>query len=285
MSEEKINYTKEAFLIPWNLIFLIMAMMTAFFLSGTGAVTEIILLFTAAVELLFLGTVPRNERFRRMVRSRHNQARHKPPSEKEVFRQLSRDSQRRHVRFRNLEKAVKENYRRLPFATQGMLDAHLKKIDSLLDSHLNLLNLSERYQSFLKQSAENDITTSIEGLQREMATDPPKVRAIKERRLTILQKRLEKFQAAYENLAVVRAQLATIEDVTQYIHEQSLTMRSPEEISFQLDSLLSEVEETQNSLETIDDIMLTPSALLTDLDQIDEPQPETTRQSRDRLRS
>ncbi len=82
MNEANINYTKEAFLHPWNLIFLIVAMAAAFGASmifpGTEFLFNTILLFTAALELLFLGSMPRQERFRRAVKSRKVSVHAKP---------------------------------------------------------------------------------------------------------------------------------------------------------------------------------------------------------------
>ncbi len=52
---------------------------------------------------------------------------------------LSRQSQRRYLRLRNIEKSIRTNYRKLRYASQGMLDSHLSKIDGLLNSYLNLL--------------------------------------------------------------------------------------------------------------------------------------------------
>jgi transcriptional regulator NrdR family protein len=282
MPNEPINYTKEAFLSPWNLVFLIMAMVTAFVLTGTG-IANFVLLFTAALELLYLGMMPRQERFRRVVRSRKMEERNKPPSEKEVFRNLTKSSQKRYIRFRNIEKAVRENYEKLSYASQGMLEAHLKKIDDLLDSYLNMLQQKERYERFAQQATESEVVEAMARLRDEMDDDPPKVQQIKQKRLDILEKRLTKFKKAHENLAVIEAQLETIEDVTKYIHEQSLTMRNPEEISFQLDTLISEVEETQISIGEIEEVFARPTDLLDDLDTFEDP--TTAGTTRDRLRS
>ncbi len=282
MPNESINYTKEAFLSPWNLVFLIMAMVTAFVLTGTGA-ANFVLLFAAALELLYLGMMPRQEGFRRVVRSRKMAERAKPPTEKEVFRQLSKSSQKRYIRFRNIEKAVRENYERMSYASQGLLESHLGKIDALLDSYLTLLQQKERYERFAQQATQDEVVTAMARLRLEMADDPPKVQTIKQKRLDILEKRLTKFKKAHENLAVIEAQLETIEDVTKYIHEQSLTMRNPEEISFQLDTLISEVEETQASIEEIEEIFAPPTDLLDDLDTFEDPTTTGTA-SRDRLR-
>lgn len=284
MPDEPINYTKEAFLSPWNLVFLIMAMVTAFVLTGTG-IANFVLLFAAALELLYLGIMPRQERFRRVVRSRKMAERNKPPSEKEVFRQLTKSSQKRYIRFRNIEKAVRENYQKLSYASQGMLESHLKKIDDLLDSYLNMLQQKERYERFAQQATEDEVVEAMARLREEMTDDPPKVQQIKQKRLNILEKRLAKFKKAHENLAVIEAQLETIEDVTKYIHEQSLTMRNPEEISFQLDTLVSEVEETQASIGEIEEVFARPTDLLDDLDTFEDPTTTGSTTTRDRLRS
>ena len=254
MPDETINFTKEAFMSPVNLGFLILALVTALLLPGAAA-ANILLVFAAAAVLLYLGILPRNERYKRVVRSRKVDERRKAPRDREVFRTLAKDDQKRYVRFRNMEKAIKDNYAKLPYSSQGLLDAHLKKLDGLLDAHLNLLQLKERYVQFARRTGENDIVNAITGLQNEMQADPPRVRAIKQRRLLILEKRLDRFKKAGENLAIIEAQLETIEDVTRYVYEQSLTMQNPEEVSFQLDTLMNEVEETQHSMEALDDTL------------------------------
>ena len=248
---------------PANLAFLLVALVVALLVAGPAA--NIVLLFAAAAELLYLGTVPRNERFRKVIRSRAAAVQSKGPTDREVFRTLEKDGQKRYVRFRNMEKAIKDNYAKLPYASQGLLDAHLKKLDGLLDAHLNLLQLKERYARFAERTGEADITDAIASLSREMEADPPRVRAIKQRRLTILEKRLDRFKKAGENLAIVDAQIATIEDVARYVYEQSLTMQNPEEVSFQLDTLMNEVEETQASMDGLDDAFGDPASL-TDAD-------------------
>ena len=263
MPDEPINFTKEAFMSPVNLGFLILALVIALLAGGVTA--NVLLVFAAAAELLYLGTVPRNDRYRRAVRARKIGERRKEPRDRDVFRTLAKDDQKRYVRFRNMEKAIKDNYAKLPYSSQGLLDAHLKKLDGLLDAHLNLLQLKERYVQFARRTGERDIVDAIAGLRHEMQGDPPRVRAIKERRLVILEKRLDRFKKAGENLAIIDAQLETIEDVTRYVYEQSLTMQNPEEVSFQLDTLMSEVEETQHSMEVLED-SLDPASGLTELD-------------------
>ncbi|RMF53346.1 MAG: hypothetical protein D6746_15675, partial [Bacteroidetes bacterium] len=275
---------------PWNLTFLIAAMLIAFSVSLVSAAPswlfETILLFTTAGELLYLGTMPRQERFRRAIRARQAAEHAKPPSQKEIFQLLSKHSQRRYARLRKLQKDIAANYRKLSYASQGMLDSHLKKIDGLLDSYLKLLYQKERYEYSIRSNTESEVVQAIEDLRRDMADDPPRVRAIKQRRMRILEQRLERFKKGQENLEIIEAQLETIEDVIKYIHEQSVTLRNPEEITFQLDTLLSEVEETEASVEELEEVFARPVNLLDDLDTFEDPTAEDpARSERSRLRS
>jgi len=267
------NYTREAFLHPWNLTFMIVSMMVAFGISLTGATWpfDLALIMTAGLELVYLGTMPRNERFRRAVRSRKAVEHAKPPSQKELFQNLEKQNQRRYARLRKIETDIHGNYRKLSYASQGMLDSHLAKINGLLDSYLKLLYQKERYQFSTKTATEQDVLRTIEALRKDMEDDTPRVRAIKQRRLRILEQRLERSKKGTENLEIIEAQLETIEDVIKYIEEQSLTLRNPEEISFQLDTLLSEVEETQASVVELEEVFADPASLLNEMDTFEDP--------------
>ena len=273
MNESNINYTKEAFLNPWNLTFLIVAMAAAFGTSllpaGSEFLFNTVLLFTAALELLFLGSVPRQERFRRAVKAQRAAEHAKPPTQKEIYRLLTRRNQRRYARLRDLEKKIEANYRKLSYASQSLLDSHIAKIDGLLDSYLTLLNQKERYEQYGQRTEETEVVRAIADLRKDMEDDPPRVRAIKARRLKILEQRLERFKKSHENLEIIEAQLETIEDVIKYIHEQSLTLRNPEEITYQLDLLLSEVEETEASIGEIEEAFASPMDLLSGIDSFE----------------
>jgi hypothetical protein len=78
------------------------------------------------------------------------------------------------------------------------------------------------------------------------------LKATKKRRLVILKKRLARLKSAREKYQVSQSHLDTIEDAIRYIYEQSMTMNDPEEIGFQLDNLLMEVEETSQLIEDLD---------------------------------
>jgi hypothetical protein len=255
MSRESINYTREAFLNRWNLLFLVAGIAMCLGIYGLGALPFWLpLTFVMAGELLYLGVMPRNERYRRHVRSQKIAERNKAPSKNEIFRSLNREDQRRVKRLRDLRDEIRANYQGLSYASQGLLDSHLKKIDGLIESYLQMLHQRERYRGQTDGASEQRVIQQIRDLREDMADDSDRVKAVKKRRMKVLKQRLARFKQGHENLEIIGAQLGTIEDVVKYIHEESWTMQNPEEITFQLDTLMEEVEETQSSVRQIEDV-------------------------------
>ena len=77
---------------------------------------------------------------------------------------------------------------------------------------------------------------------------------INQRRIEILRKRVAKFEKIQENRQVIDAQCAAIEDVLQLIRDQSVTMRDPQEVSAQLENLVQDVEQTEQSVREMEEI-------------------------------
>jgi len=272
---DDINYTKEAFLTAGNLIFLLVAAVVA---TGTTLVPlapswafEVVLALGVGAELLYLGTVPRADRFRRHVRAQKEAERRTPPAQGELYRRLSRRSQRRYYKLRELKREIRANYRQLRSASEGLLDTHLGKIDDLLRSYLELLHQREQYRDLAAHTSEAEVRQAIRALEDDMADDAERVRTVKQRRLNVLEKRRARFKKAHENLEIIGAQLGTIEDVIKYIHEQSWTLQNPDDVTMQLNALMEEVDATQRSIHEIEGLFSGSSdGLDEDLDALDE---------------
>ena len=265
MSREPINYTREAFLHRGNLIFIVAGIAISLGIASVTTVPAWLpLIFVMAGELLYMGIMPRNERYRRHVRSQKMAERNRAPSKNEIFRSLSREDQRRVKRLRDLRDEIRANYQGLSYASQGLLDSHVKKIDGLIESYLQMLHQRERYRGQMNGASEDQVLQQIRDLKDDMADDSERVRRVKQRRMKVLKQRLARFKKGHENLEVLGAQLGTIEDIVKYIHEESWTMQNPEEITFQLDTLMEEVEETQLSVRQIEDVFSSSASDLLD---------------------
>ncbi len=254
MSDDlNINYTREAFMNPINLGVLLVSTLTAFFMTGWGDVPSLLLTTVFGLELMYLGIVPKLPRFRKNLELKKMRERHAANNEKELFQALDNKSKKRFLTLKHLAKLVQQNFEKLPYSSQGLLENISKKIDELLGNYLTLLDLIKRYELYLNTSLESNLKEEVIRQVEEIKTlESEKLKRTKARRVAIMKKRLNKFDVAKEKYLVCETHLETIEDAVRYIYEQSMTMSNPEEVGFQLDNLLSEVEETSQLIDDLD---------------------------------
>jgi hypothetical protein len=283
-----VNYTKEAFRNSWNQIFLVaaLALIAIVALAGGGGAVSVVAVLAAVCEAAYLGVVPRQERFRRAVRAKKlGEQRRGKESQKEIYRRLSRRSQRRYARLHELEDAIEANYETLSGASQELLQSHIRKLDGLLEAHLNLLHRRARYREYADAATESEVRRSIEAVREKLEEASPRMREVKERRLRVLKQRLRRFREDDESRDLIEAQLQTIEDTVRYLHEQSWTLQDPEQVTRRLDGLLDEVEASPRSVEEVEAVFTrSPDALLDELEEEEEEAPPPRRSERPRPR-
>jgi hypothetical protein len=219
--------------------------------------TALPLLMAAGVELMYLSAVPRMSRFRRLVRS-WQMAEEKRLADLHLFQiaqELPPPIRKRYDDALRTRDAIRANYRRLSSTSQALFVGQLDdRLNGLAAAYLRLLQSSCVSYDYLRATNPDTIRTQVRDLEQGLSKCPPKVREINERRLEILHKRIEKFSAVGENLAVIDAQCRAIEDVLALIRDQSVTLRDPQEISDQLGTLLQDVENTQQNVREVEAI-------------------------------
>jgi len=250
-AEDDISYVKAAFQWQYNLIGMAGAV-------GFAAVSgsELPLILGAGLELIYLAVVPQMDRFRRLVRS-WRYADEKKAIEarlRALFNEIPPDMRARYSRVDALCRNIRENYARLSAATQMFAKETEDRLDGLLQGYLRLLHALHQHYDYLRNTDVDRIKKEAEELQRHLATDPPKVQEINRKRLDILAKRTEKFGKIRENCSVIEAQCGAMEDVLQLIRDQSVTLRDPQQVSDQLDGLVHDVEQTEQSVREVESI-------------------------------
>lgn len=265
--DSSINYTREAFLHPVNMGFLLVATISAFALSDVGLISNVILSMAFGTELMYLGIVPRLPRFRKNIKLSKLRERNAENEEKNVFQELDQKSKKRFLVLKHLTKLIKENFDKLPYSSQGLLENIRNKINELVSNYLTLLDLHKRYRLYMDTSVEESLKQEVKNEEEKIDTlKSERLKKTRQRRIAILKKRIKKFEIAKEKYLICETHLETIEDAIRYIYEQSMTMSNPEEIGFQLDNLLEEVEETSQLIDDLDQDIL-PS--YSGLDEID----------------
>ena len=95
------------------------------------------------------------------------------------------------------------------------------RMDALLFSFVRLLSTLDSYRRYLTSTDRKAIEKELAGLSQELAhgDESGKVREVKQRRVEILGKRLERFDRAAESRELISHQLASIDDFMRLLHE------------------------------------------------------------------
>lgn len=248
---EEINFVKEAFNLQYNWIALAGACL---FGIVSGSLLPIIL--AGGAELMYLAVVSQNWRFQRLVRSwKLGEAQKQRQVQfAEMLSSLSPEGKARYYKLAQVCASVRGNFLQLSSTSQVFLQQMDSRLDGLLHGYARLLLASSQQQQYLKSTDPNEIKREIAGLEAGMNTDAPRVQDINKKRIEILNKRVEKYQKICENQDVVNAQCSAVEDVLHLVRDQSVTMRDPQQVSDQLDNLVRDVEQTEQTVQQVEAI-------------------------------
>ena len=258
--QDKINFVREAFHLQYNWIAMVSA---GAFALVSGSFLPIIL--GGGLELMYLAIVPQNWRFQRLVRSwKFSEQQQKQQQQLgDLLRMLPADLQSRYVHAAQVCGSIRTNFAQFSSTSQIFLQQIDTRLQGLLNGYARLLSSAAQQQQYLRTAEQDGIKHEIVSLQKSLSSDPPKVQEINKKRIEILTKRLEKFDKISENRKVVDAQCSAVEDVLMLVRDQSVTMRDPQQVSERLDSLVKDVEQTEQTVQQVEAIF---SGMSPDLD-------------------
>jgi hypothetical protein len=265
--QDKINFVREAFHLQYNWIAMVSA--GAFALVSASFLPIIL---AGGLELMYLAIVPQNWRFQRLVRSRkfaEEQQKHQQKLS-EMIASLPPEMQSRYVHAAQVCGAIRNNFAQFSSTSQIFLQQIDERLQGLLNGFARLLLAATQQQQYTKSTEQDGIKREIAALKKGLGTDPPKVQEINKKRIEILSKRLEKYDKICENRKVVDAQCSAVEDVLMLVRDQSVTMRDPQQVSERLDSLVHDVEQTEQTVQQVEAIFSDMSPDLDGLMSIDD---------------
>jgi hypothetical protein len=258
-----VNYLKAAFKWQYNLIGLAAAL-------GFAAIGHdtLPLLMAGGLEMIYLSLVPQSARFQRLVRSwkYEEQKREREKGLSIMFRELPQELRARYANLDSICRGIRENYTRLSSTSQMFVDQMESKLEGLSQSYIRLLNSAFHHREYLRVTNCDGIRREAAQLQKELDQAPAKVQEINRKRIEILSKRVEKYGKIHENCEVIDAQCAAIEDVLQLIRDQSVTMHDPQQISDHLDSLVKDVEQTEETVREVESVFDIQALAIPDFD-------------------
>jgi hypothetical protein len=265
--QENVNYVREAFHLQYNWIAMVGA---GAFALVSGSFLPVIL--AGGLELMYLAIVPQNWRFQRLVRSwkfAEEQQKHRQKLS-EMLASLPAEMQSRYVHAAQVCGSIRSNFAQFSSTSQIFLQQIDERLQGLLNGFARLLLAATQQQQYMKGTEQDGIKREIASLKKGLSSDPAKVQEINKKRIEILSKRLEKYDKICENRKVVDAQCSAVEDVLMLVRDQSVTMRDPQQVSERLDSLVHDVEQTEQTVQQVEAIFSDMSPDLDGLMSLDD---------------
>jgi hypothetical protein len=265
------NYLRAAFRNPYNLVLLGGAALLGLF---NWDLMPLLLPVTAALEGIYLLTVPGAKFFRRKVnleaalRLRESQERQRA----RALEGLSEDDRRTLDELRQLKQGIVKHSERHGDRAPLVLEA-LGRLDELIDGFVQMGLIRAECQRHLDQTDIGAITADLRRLEHELPHAAPQAAAPKQQNIEILRKRLERLGQIQDYVEVMAAQQKGIADTFHLLNDQLLTLGFTAEeeaglISTEIDKLITGVGGTEEAVKKMSVDMSSVRRLLGELSAV-----------------
>jgi hypothetical protein len=150
-----------------------------------------------------------------------------------------------------INKLANEN----PAFTIDLLSGELTKLDDLVRAFLELSVTCARYQDYLGSVDVDEIERDLRRYHQIVDKGEGDKRNLAQKNIAVLEKRKDKYAEIRGYLSSARGQLELIENTFRLLADQIVTMRSPQELSGQLDELLDGVEAVRQTTRETDRLL------------------------------
>jgi signal transduction histidine kinase len=168
-----------------------------------------------------------------------------------LVQQMDGRHQQELARLERLIDRTRENLSRRLGGAQLSLssDADLTRLTA---SYIRLAIAYRAGQESLAMTSYQDLTDTIQTLETVRRASGTRMRELAERRLAIAYRRVECWSRTREGLEAISQQLATIVELVQLMHEQSLTPMDPHSACVEIDRFMRDLEHREGAMREID---------------------------------
>jgi len=250
-----LDYAKEAFKEPYNLILFVGAL-----LAGIVSLMPFVVWpFVGALEILYLLTMANNARYQAVVRVRM-QRRDQTDTLDVASRLIEGLSERRKLRFDAVRARCLNLQESMGPATKrdevgNLLESQqLQSVNQLLWVFLRTLAYEQALESFCSSMPRGEIQNMLRKTEAALQTEKlsEQMRTAYQENVDVLKKRLENLERAETNLKTLEARLIRVENSIMLIQEQALTRQDPAFIEAEVNSATAGLTSVEQMLGSLD---------------------------------
>lgn len=173
-----------------------------------------------------------------------------------IINQTDERTIKRYAVLLNKKRIIEKNCKKLKETdpqTLLSLEYTVEKLDSLIIEYMNY-HKAVIQASKLKSTIDTDeIMSEIIQINEKLKHSTDKLKSALKKRLYILEKRKDKYNKIEENIEMLKTQILTIEDIFKLMYEQSVSLKNPETIVSQVNSLIEEFKIAEETLAEMDE--------------------------------
>ncbi len=218
-----------------------------------------VVMMAGGLELMLLSTISSNPRFIRAINAKYQkdiEAFQKTKTLVDYYNTLTLDSQRRFDKLKKRIREIRGSFNKIHTTVPTLVNNFLEKMNAIELSYVRLLYFRDKFPEMTNESIVQQTVQEVDKLNQELKdVTNVRLKRLKEKRLHLLELRMENYYKLKENREVIEEQLQTIEEMVEYIKDQPMTLQNTEREDIMIDNLLFETEQTQQTLEEIENLM------------------------------
>jgi hypothetical protein len=224
----------------------------AIVLGGTAllslvALNPLPLIFLLGTELVLLPVLDSGPLRRLVARRRRELARAQADAARAgLIGGLTPPNAKRYTAMEELCRLIETNYQSLSGISQAYLSEQRGKLDTILQGYLNRLMAVQRYDRLPVGRSSEEVEEEIEALERDLAEPdlPERASAALRKNLELKRRLLTSLSEVGGTVKALVTELDSLESLLEMLHQNSISLRDPQAISEDLDTIVRQSEDS-----------------------------------------
>jgi hypothetical protein len=173
--------------------------------------------------------------------------------------ELSAAHAKRYAAMEAICRQIEANYQSLSGISQAYLSEQRAKLDMILTGCLTRLTALQRYQRMPPRRNEADIGREIAALEAELAGDdvPERAAAALRRNLELKRRLIASITQVDDTVRTLQTEIDSMESLVEVLHQNSLSLRDPQAISEELDTIVRQSEDADRIVREMEALLRT----------------------------
>ncbi len=202
--------------------------------------------------------------FRRVVaRRKLAESRARADADRAALRaSLTPEHVRRYEAMEHLCDLIEANYQSLTGISQAYLSEQRQKLDVILQSGLHRLHALQRYERMPATRNPDEIQDEIRELEQELAQAdvPERAAAALRKNLELKRTLLASVSQVDDTVRTLLTELDSMESLLEVLHQKSISLRDPQAIASELDTIVRQSEESERVVREMEALLRADTA-------------------------